>query len=101
VLYNWEIDTLVESVDLEPQDLNELIISLENDMQFIMESVIKRFKDRLWEIVADKDLCPKCFTTLVYGDEVKELMGYVGDAPAYQKIPTKMVCPECDYYEEV
>jgi len=31
----------------------------------------------------------------------KGIDGRVGDAPAYQYIPTKMVCPECDYYEEV
>jgi hypothetical protein len=28
-------------------------------------------------------------------------MGRVGDAPAYQYIPTKMVCRDCDYYEDL
>lgn len=100
--YNWEINTIVKNMsELEPQDLNELIVSLENDMEFIVNSAIKELKDKLKKTVEDGELCPKCFAKLEYGDAVRELMGRVGDAPAYQCIPTKMVCRDCDYYEDL
>lgn len=100
--YNWEINTIVENMsELEPQDLNELIISLDKNMEFIMDAVVKQLKGKLRETVEDEELCPKCFAKLEYGDAVRELMGRVGDAPAYQYIPTKMVCRDCDYYEDL
>jgi len=53
--YNWEINTIVKNMsELEPQDLNELIVSLEKRHgNFIVNSAIKELKDKLKKTVED------------------------------------------------
>jgi len=99
--YGWEISTLADCAnELEPQDLDELIQVLKNDPLFIAEAVARKMEAELQRRVEEEELCPECFTPLEAGNIVRECVGYMGLAAAYQEFATVLECKNCGRREE-
>ncbi len=87
--------------EIELQDLKEMAHDLRKDGGEIGRRVGKRLTNYILAQVEEEEVCPECFYDLEPGGIVSEVVGYYGNEPARQDIPTKMVCPECEYSEAI
>ncbi len=66
-----------------------------------IEQVIKDLEEYKNKQVEEKELCPHCYYHMEYGGFTWEKTGYMGNAPAYQELPTVMFCDQCNYVEDI
>lgn len=103
---NWSINFIVELIrgswesnEINGQDVQEIIEDLK--IKGITEKLRDKLEDEFYSYVFDHQKCENCFGDTKHAGFVRESRGEFWGAPAYEEVPTKIVCQTCGHTVEI